>query len=568
MVPRMPKTASPTRSEHDEAFTHATGRDGQFGWRLVALEFAPPLSAILVFAGGCALLASAAQPAIPARLQALLQAWPLAGVELSHFLASIIGMLLLMVAGGLWRRLDGAYYLTLVLLVLGAAFSMLKALDWEEACLLGFIALAMATTRAAYFRRSRLTEGLLTAPWMMGVAGVLGLVVWLMLIAYTHVDYRDELWWTVLKDADIARSLRALSGTIILALLASAWLALHPSRPAPNAAERHAAMTKAEAVFQQASGAHGEANLLFTGDKRFVYTASGKSFVMYRPRGGLWIAMGDPVGPRAERLEALTAFHAAADAASASPTIYAASADLLPALIELGYAVRKIGEAAMVDLEAFSLEGPARARLRQAKNRLLRDGWRFQVREPGGEADWEGLRRVSSAWLARHVGREKQFSLGRFDRAYLDRFPIGIAKREGSPPAAFVSLWPTPDKGDIAVDLMRMSPDAPNGMMDFLLVGVIEWAKQAGYARLDIGMTPLAGLSFARYAPALSKIGATIYDIGEEVYGFRGLRAYKAKFGPTWRPVFIAAPGHVSLPMALASAALLTSGGWLGLLRS
>lgn len=79
---------------------------------------------------------------------------------------------------------------------------------------------------------------------------------------------------------------------------------------------------------------------------------------------------------------------------------------------------------------------------------------------------------------------------------------------------------------------------------------------------------PLAGLSFARYAPALSKIGATIYDIGEEVYGFRGLRAYKAKFGPTWRPVFIAAPGHVSLPMALASAALLTSGEWLGLLRS
>lgn len=545
----------------------ATGRGVLFGWRLAALELAPPVAAVLAFVAGCALLASAAQPAIPDRLEALLEAWPLAAVELSHFLASIAGVLLLLVAGGLWRRLDGAYYLALALLVLGAGFSLLKALDWEEAVLLSACALFLAAARPAFFRHSQLTAGLLSGPWLLGVAAALGLVVWLMLSAYEHVDYSDELWWTMLRDADIARSLRALGGAVIVALLVFAWVALHPNRPKPSLAQSAADLAKAEAVLRTAEDAHGEANLLFTGDKRFVFTPSGKSVVMYRPRGALWIAMGDPIGPRAERLEALMSFHAAADAASASPAIYAASADLLPALIELGYAVRKIGEAAVVDLAAFSLEGSARAKLRQAKNRLAREGWRIAVREPGAEADWDGLERVSDAWLARHVGREKEFSLGRFERDHLERFPIAVVSKQGEAPVAFASLWPTPDKGDIAVDLMRFNPDAPHGVMDFLLVGAIEWAQGAGYKRLDIGMTPLAGLSSARYAPALSKIGATIYDIGEDVYGFRGLRSYKAKFAPIWRPVFIAAPGHVSLPMALANAALLTSGGWLGLLR-
>ncbi len=552
-------------NEGDPVF--AAGRSGQFGWRLAWLELAPPLAAILAFGAGIALLSSAAQPAIPDRLQALLEVWPLAAIELSHFLASIVGVLLLLVAGGLWRRLDGAHTLALVLLVLGAGFSLLKALDFEEATLLSLTASILALSRPAFFRHSQLTVGLFVGPWMIGVIATLGLIIWLMLSAYQHVDYSDDLWWTMLRDQDIARSMRALGGAVIAALLAFVWLALHPYRHAPTSQQITNDFAKAKTIFAEAQHAHGEANLMFIGDKRFVFTSSGNSFVMYRPRGALWIAMGDPVGLASERLEALASFHAAADAASASPVIYAASADLLPALIDLGYAVRKIGETAVVTLASFSLEGPARAKLRQAKNRLAREGWCVEVVSPGDHVDWAALKHVSDAWLARHKGSEKAFSLGRFERAYLERFPIAVAMKDDGNPVAFASLWPTPDKGDIAVDLMRFSDEAPNGIMDFLFVGVMEWAKAEGYARLDIGMTPLAGLSATRYASIFSKIGASIYEAGEAFYGFRGLRTYKAKFAPDWNPVFIAAPGHVSLPMALAGAALLTSGGWLGILR-
>jgi lysylphosphatidylglycerol synthetase-like protein (DUF2156 family) len=551
-----------TSAEHPEPDAAA---EAVFTWRLAALELAPPVASVLAFFGGLALLASAAQPAVPERLRALLELWPLAAVELTHFMASVVGVLLLLVAGGLWRRLDGAYWLALALLLAGAAFSLLKALDWEEASALFAIAVLLAPTRVAFFRHSRLTAGLLTGPWLIGVVIALGLTIWLLLIAYQDVSYRDELWWTMVRDADLARSLRAVAGAVIVGLLLLAWIALHPYRPAPDAGARAADMLKAETAFGAAENARGDANLMFTGDKSFVFTPSGKTFVMFRPRGGWWIAMGDPVGAASERVDALLQFHATADAASANPVIYAASQELLPALIDLGYAVRKIGESAVVELSGFTLEGAARAKLRQAKAKLARDGWRLRVRAPHEPTDWAALRRVSDGWLARHEGREKRFSLGRFEESYLDRFPIALVEKEGAAPIAFATLWPTPDRGEIAIDLMRYGSEAPHGVMDFLLVGAIEWARDAGYRAMDLGMTPLAGLPASRYAPALSKIGAALYQAGEDIYGFKGLRAYKSKFDPTWRPVFIAAPGHVSLPLALLGAGLLTSGGVLGL---
>jgi len=113
---------------------------------------------------------------------------------------------------------------------------------------------------------------------------------------------------------------------------------------------------------------------------------------------------------------------------------------------------------------------------------------------------------------------------------------------------------------------MRHSDDAPNGLMDFLFLSILAWAKTEGFRTLDLGMAPLSGIRAGRFAPPLAKLGQIVYNSGERLYGFQGLRAYKSKFQPDWRPVFIAAPPGVSLPAALASVALLTSGGVRGLL--
>ncbi|KCZ98217.1 hypothetical protein HPO_11459 [Hyphomonas polymorpha PS728] len=546
----------------------ATTRSGEFGWRVFVDAAVPPAAAIICFAAGVLLLLSASQPNLAGRMGDLLAVLPLPLVEVSHFVASLLGMLLLFLAAGLWRRIDTAWWAAILVLLAGAAFSLLKALHWEEALALALIAGALMPLRRSFYRRGHMSDGLLSLPSLIAIFAVTGLAIWGLLAAYENVPYQDDLWWTFLRDSDAPRSMRALAGAVTLGCVVAAWqiIGVRQSRKADG--HTAADLARAEAIFSATREGHPDANLMFVGDKSFAFTPSGKSFVMYGRRGGLWIAMGNPVGPAEEQLDALIAFHEAADHAGKSPVIYGASGDLLPALVDLGYTIRKIGEAACIDVPGFSLEGSSRARLRQARNRALRDGWRVEVIPPGGPVPWEALRQISDAWLKAHSGTEKAFSLGRYDEAYLARFPIAIVRQEGGggAPVAFASLWPAPGGKEIAVDLMRHGPDAPNGVMDFLFLGVTLWAKTQGVEVFDLGMAPLSGLRPGRYSPALTNVGHIAYDRGESLYGFRGLRAYKSKFAPDWQPLFIAAPPRVSLPFALMAVALLTSGGLLGLI--
>ncbi len=78
--------------------------------------------------------------------------------------------------------------------------------------------------------------------------------------------------------------------------------------------------------------------------------------------------------------------------------------------------------------------------------------------------------------------------------------------------------------------------------MDFLFVELMLWGRAQGYRWFNLGMAPLSGLEAHRLAPAWHKVGRFIYRHGEDFYNFEGLRQYKEKFFPEWRPRYLAAP--------------------------
>ena len=49
--------------------------------------------------------------------------------------------------------------------------------------------------------------------------------------------------------------------------------------------------------------------------------------------------------------------------------------------------------------------------------------------------------------------------------------------------------------------------------------------------------------------------------VGEALYGFEGLRAWKDKFSPLWEPRYIAGPDGVGLARALIDLQTLVGGG-------
>ena len=87
------------------------------------------------------------------------------------------------------------------------------------------------------------------------------------------------------------------------------------------------------------------------------------------------------------------------------------------------------------------------------------------------------------------------------------------------------------------------------------------WGQAQGYRWFTLGMAPLSGLEARRLSPIWVKAGALIFKHGGSLYGFKGLRAYKAKFTPSWEPRFIAGPQGLSMLRAMLDLQRLIDGG-------
>lgn len=533
---------------------------GSYAARWGSLLLPQALSAV-TFIAGAILLFSGATPSVHGRLNALDAVLPLGVIEASHFAGSLAGAGLLVLAWAIRRRLDAAYSLTVALLCVGIVASLLKGIDWEEALLLSIILLVVLPSHRAFYRKAALTREPLDPAWIVAVVMVAGVTVWLGFFSYKHVEFSRDLWLRFTTHGDAPRFLRATVGTLgALAIFALMRVLRHAeAEPALPTEEE---LARAREVICNSHDT--TANLVFLRDKALLFSPSGKAFLMYGVEGRSWVALGDPVGPEDEVTELAWHFREEADRHGAWPVFYEVGTDRLPLYIDLGLTLLKLGEAAVVLLDTFSLEGAKRRGLRRTIKDVTRRGGEFCVapRETVPNLLPE-LKRVSDAWLEEKHTREKGFSLGRFDERYLAQFPIGVVRVHGEI-VAFANLLCSGDGSEISMDLMRYAPSAPAGVMEYLFIELLLWGKAQGYRRFNLGMAPLSGLQNRTLAPVWNRAGALLYRHGEHFYNFRGLRQYKDKFDPEWEPRYLASPGGLILPRVIANTAALISGGLRG----
>jgi len=164
----------------------------------------PYFLSLTTFAAGVLLMFSGATPGIHARLRWLDAFFPLAVIEVSHFAASLAGMILILLANGIRRRLDVAYHLTVLALVVGIVGSLLKGADYEEAIALTVVLGAFLPARRHFFRPAALTSEPYTPGWMAAVALVLAGTVWLGVFSYGHAVFSQRLLWHFATVADAA----------------------------------------------------------------------------------------------------------------------------------------------------------------------------------------------------------------------------------------------------------------------------------------------------------------------------------------------------------------------------
>ncbi|WP_447774748.1 bifunctional lysylphosphatidylglycerol flippase/synthetase MprF [Pseudomonas chlororaphis] len=529
-----------------------------------ASGLAAPILAVLVFLSGVVLLFSGVTPEIDTRLQHIGFLIPHRLVDASHFGASLVGVLCLLLAQGLRRRLSAAWILTTILLLVGAVLSLLKGFDWEEASLMTLTASLLAIFRRSFYRPSRLTELPFSPLYLVASVCVLGASIWLLLFAYQDVPYSHQLWWQFTLDADAPRGLRSLLGAAVLLVVVSLTWLLRTARPVihlPNGEE----LDRAAKILMASSQPDG--GLSLTGDKALLFHPNDDAFLMYARRGRSLVALYDPIGPTQQRAEMIWQFRDLCDVHHARPVFYQVRAENLPYYMDIGLTAIKLGEEARVDLNRFDLEakGKEMKDLRYTWNRGTRDGLSLEIHE-AGHAPMDELKVISDAWLTGKNVREKGFSLGRFSEDYLKHFRIAIIRFEGRP-VAFANLLETYSHDLASLDLMRAHPEAPKLTMEFMMVGLIQHYKNHGYARFSLGMVPLSGLQPRRGAPLTQRLGSMVFRRGEQLYNFQGLRRFKDKFQPDWEPRYMAMPAGLDPLVALADTAALIAGGLTGLVK-
>ena len=275
-----------------------------------------PVIAGLVGLGGTVLIFLGA---LPTRSSALPD-W--AGYEAavaSHFAASVVGSLLLVMAYGLLRRLKIAWGMSILLLLNGALICWLRedgALLWGAFLL---VALLVAAMRGGFYRDARLMREPLQ-PATLAALGVVSICAILLALVSYGGKVGDDSWLEVVVSPLAPDSLRFTVGLAEVLLLVGMARLLRPvkQRPAPWTPEVRARLR----------GFGGAAPEVADGA---IFGDAGRAGLAFMKRDGVWLAIGDPVGEERDRISAIWRFRDICERAGVEPAFW----QVTPALLRI-----------------------------------------------------------------------------------------------------------------------------------------------------------------------------------------------------------------------------------------
>jgi phosphatidylglycerol lysyltransferase len=514
-------------------------------------------------------LLSAVTPSLPARrdlLELFLPFYIRAG---GRVFAAIAGFALLLLAVNLLRRKRVAWWLTVGLLIISILSHLIKGLDYEE-CILASVLLGqlflMRQVFTAQSDRPSIAQGIRVLIGAVFFTLAYGTAGFYILDGHFKVDgkltnfsFRQSVWQTLsmffVEDdaglepqgrfADFFADSIYIVGAATLAF--ALFMLLRPVLLRSDSTTR-AERQRSRQIIQQ-YGQTSLARLALLNDKIYYFSPTGQSVIAYVAKGRAAIALGDPIGPAADRQETIVTFSEFCDRNDWFPVFYEVLPDNLPLYDALGFQRVQIGEDAIVDLNTFSLKGKANQNLRTACNRLTKTGHTVQVYKPPISDELiQQIKPVSDEWLRAKQGSEKQFSIGWFDRDYLRECFIGVVYDAGGRIVAFANLLSDYNQPEVTVDLMRHRQQIEKGTMDFLFVSLLQYFQKFNYERFSFSLSPLAGVGRTPEAQRIEKGLNYFFEHFNQFYNFKGVHQFKEKFQPRWEPRYLIYPKLRHLP--------------------
>ncbi|KRN27410.1 hypothetical protein IV38_GL002062 [Lactobacillus selangorensis] len=491
------------------------------------------------------LLLVATVPSLTNHSSLFQQLYPYTFFFLNRMTNIIVAFMLIGFARGIANKVRRAYWPTMIMLMVAIVYTIFQAFSVKMLVLLIFILIL------TFFSKSELYRVKLESSW--GNRLIDGTVYALAFIFYAvagfynspHIHHRHAIPTAFLFPNEKVW-LSGLVGMLIAAVLL--WLIFLYLHAGQQTLATPFDPDRIHAVIKQYGG-NEVSHLAYLRDKEiYFYQVDGQDrvFIMYRKTADKLIVMGEPVGDQTQIMPAILQFVTDADKLDCTPVFYEISEALTMQLHEYGFDFMKFGEEGYVHLPDFNISGNKHKGERSLMNKFKREGYTFSMLQPPySDADFKQLQDVSTEWL--HGRAEKGFSLGFFDRYYLERAPIAVIRNQDNNIVAFANMMPTGDHTVTSIDLMRHSSKAPSGIMDEIFINLFYESRDEGYQYFNMGMAPLSNVGTSQFSFLPEKIAHLIYQYGARFYGFQGLRSYKNKYVSKWVSRYIAYRKHHSI---------------------
>ncbi len=302
---------------------------------------------------------------------------------------------------------------------------------------------------------------------------------------------------------------------------------LRPIDRAPNLPQRLSRMID--------EAPRAETALLRHGCLDTVELRSGRPAFMAKPSGQSLICLSDPLRPDQRDGTTLSELRSLAKETYLSPFLYKIGARMALIARQNGWKTLPIAREAWIDPQQFCLDGSDRRQLRRKLRQAEKSG--VKVKIGGSDLPLKDMDRIAHAWRTMRGG-ERGFSMGTWQPTTLPYAQVVLAYLNDQL-IGFITLHK--NQQEQVLDLMRLSPDAPDGTMHLLVKHAIENAARSACRRLSLAAVPLGKRP---EEPALFR---TLRDLLDRYSGANGLRQFKSAFAPNWETLYAAAPNRWGL---------------------
>ncbi len=511
------------------------------------------LPAIFLLILGFVNIISVLTPAINERLAFVQNFLPMAVIDASNYLVFVIGLFLLVTAAFMLKGLKMAWYFAFTLCLISLIGHLTKAIDYEEATFSILVILILYVSRKQYYIRtnSRLRsigiQTMVLAIVSIFIYGTIGFYFldhrhfnidfnWGQSIKYTFQNFFLIGSSDLLAHDSFARMFLHsinISGFLSLAFLVYTLIVPYISKAVTTTAE----FETAKLLVRK----YGNSSLDYfkTYRDKLIFTSNGlDGFIAYRIAGDFAVALEGPVAKEQDKIQLIKSFDRYCLENGVKSIYYRVNEGNLKDYTALGKRSLSLGQEAVVDLTNFSLEGSSKKSIRNAQKKLYKEGFVSKVyQSPIDDQLLHKLKNVSDEWLKNTKRNEFVFSQGMFISEELKQQTIITVQDAEEKIFAFLNIIPDQVMMEGTYDLIRKTADAPNGVIDFLMIALFNYLHEIGCQTVNIGFSPLSGLSATHNLPERSMKFA--YEKIRSFSHYKGLRQAKEKFSPVWYPKYL-----------------------------